>query len=227
MRHLILLLGIILTTLLSFGQHQPLTFVHLTDTHVGGITGEEDLRRTVQDINSNPMIQFVVISGDITEFGSDLEIGLAKQILDSLNKPWHIIPGNHDSNWSESGANSFKKIFGDETFVFNEGEYLFLGTHSGPNMRMSPGQIPRENIVWLDSVLQKTDSKTPIIFVNHYPMDSSLNNWFEAIDLLKTKNIQLILHGHGHNNRLFNYEGIPGIMGRSNLRAKKEEGGYN
>ena len=212
---------------LSYAQSGKMTFVHLSDTHVGGSTGEEDLRRTVADINSNPLIQFVIISGDITEFGSDEEIRLAKQLLDSLNKPWHIVPGNHDSNWSESGSNTFKRVFGNETFSFMAGGYLFLGTHSGPNMRMSPGQIPRENIVWLDSVLQKTNVETPIIFMNHYPMDSSLNNWFEAIDLLKTKNIQLILHGHGHNNKIFNYEGIPGIMGRSNLRANKEEGGYN
>lgn len=227
MKKSLFILILFLAAYFSNAQSGKITFVHLSDTHVGGITGEEDLRRTVADINSNPMIQFVIISGDVTEFGSDDEISLAKQILDSLNKPWYIIPGNHDSNWSESGSNTFKRVFGNETFSFKVNDYLFLGTHSGPNMRMSPGQIPRENIVWLDSVLQKTSKETPIIFVNHYPMDSSLNNWYEAIDLLKLKNIQLILHGHGHNNRLFNYEGIPGIMGRSNLRAKNEEGGYN
>lgn len=211
----------------SFSQDASITFVHLSDTHVGSGTGADDLRRTVKDINENAAIQFVVISGDITEFGADEEIKLAKQILDSLNKPWHIIPGNHDSNWSESGSNTFKRIFGNETFSFKAGDFLFLGTHSGPNMRMSPGQIPRENIVWLDSVLKAADDNTPIVFVNHYPQDSSLNNWFEAIDRLKQKNIQLILCGHGHNNHKLNFEGIPAVMGRSNLRAKKDVGGYN
>ena len=186
------------------------------------------MRRTVFDINSNPAISFVVITGDITEFGSDEELKLAKQILDSLNKPWHIIPGNHDSNWSESGSNSFRKVFGAETFSFTHNGYLFAGTSSGPNMRMGPGQVPRENIVWLDSVLstmKKLDM--PVIYLNHYPQDSSQNNWYDAIDLLKKKNAQLILHGHGHNNRRFNYDGIPAVMGRSNLRAKDSIGGYN
>ena len=36
----------------------------------------------------------------------------------------------------------------------------------------------------------------------------------------------MILHGHGHRNRLTHYYGIPGVMGRSSLRAKKEVGGY-
>lgn len=226
MKNLALVLFIVFCCPIAYAQ-QGITFVHLSDTHVGSATGADDLRRTVQDINQNPTIQFVVISGDITEFGADEEIMLAKQILDSLNKTWYIIPGNHDSNWSESGANSFKKYFGNETFAFTAGKYLFAGTHSGPNMRMSPGQIPRENIVWLDSLVQATAEGTPIIFVNHYPQDSSLNNWFEAIDILKRKNIQLILCGHGHNNHVLNFEGVPGVMGRSNLRAKNPVGGYN
>jgi outer membrane protein assembly factor BamB/predicted phosphohydrolase len=210
----------------SYAQ-QSLTFVHLSDTHVGSSTGADDLRRTVKDINDNPLIQFVVITGDITEFGSDEEIQLARQILDSLNKPWHIIPGNHDGNWSESGANTFKRVFGSETFYFKAGVYVFLGTNCGPNMRMGPGQIPRENLVWLDSVLKTIPDTTPIIFANHYPQDSSLNNWFEALDRLKEKNIQMILCGHGHANRKLNFEGVPAIMGRSNLRAKQDVGGYN
>jgi outer membrane protein assembly factor BamB/predicted MPP superfamily phosphohydrolase len=212
--------------LVAVGQ-APLKFAHVSDTHIGSNNADMDLRRTVQDINNDPTLQFVVISGDITEFGADKEEKLAKQILDSLNKPWYIIPGNHDGNWSESGANIFKQVFGSETFYFKAGKYVFLGTACGPNMRMGPGQIPRENIEWLDSVLKTIPGNTPIIFVNHYPMDAGLNNWFEALDRLKTKDIQLILCGHGHSNHQLNFEGIPGIMGRSNLRAKAEFGGYN
>jgi outer membrane protein assembly factor BamB/calcineurin-like phosphoesterase family protein len=210
----------------SYGQTK-IIFAHVSDTHIGSNNAAEDLRRTVQSINNDSALQFVIISGDITEFGSDKEIELAKQILDSLNKPWHIVPGNHDCNWSESGANTFKRVFGNETFYFKAGKYVFLGTACGPNMRMGPGQIPRENIVWLDSAINTVPINTPLIFVNHYPIDNGLNNWFEALDRLKRKNIQLILCGHGHSNRLLNFEGIPGIMGRSNLRAKAEIGGYN
>ncbi|MEO5591246.1 MAG: PQQ-binding-like beta-propeller repeat protein [Chitinophagaceae bacterium] len=208
-------------------QNTPLVFVHLSDTHVGSGTGADDLRRTVKDINENPAIQFVVISGDITEFGADEEIKLAKQILDSLNKPWHIIPGNHDGNWSESGANTFKNVFGAETFDFKAGKYIFLGTACGPNMHMGPGQVPRENMLWLDSTLQTIPESTPVIFVNHYPQDDALNNWYEVLDHLKQKNIQFIICGHGHSNHKLNFEGIPAIMGRSNLRAKDSVGGYN
>src|SRR5690606_38663174 len=63
---------------------QTFQFAHVTDTHVGGSTGEEDLRATVADINTQAALDFVIVSGDITEFGSDAELMLAKQILDSL-----------------------------------------------------------------------------------------------------------------------------------------------
>jgi outer membrane protein assembly factor BamB/predicted MPP superfamily phosphohydrolase len=222
----LLFVALIIAIFFSYGQ-TTIKFAHISDTHIGSNNAAEDLRRTVQSINNDPTLQFAIISGDITEFGSDEEIKVAKQILDSLNKPWHIVPGNHDANWSESGANTFKKVFGKETFYFKAGKYVFLGTGCGPNMRMGPGQIPREHIVWLDSVLNTVPNNTPVIFVNHYPIDASLNNWFEAIDRLKQENIQLILCGHGHNNHQLNFEGIPGIMGRSNLRAKAETGGYN
>jgi outer membrane protein assembly factor BamB len=204
-------------------------FAHVSDTHVGGApTAADDLRSTVKDINGDSSLKFVVITGDITEFGTDAELQLAKSIIDSLNKPWYVIPGNHDANWSESGANSFRTVFGSETVSFQYGGYLFAGTACGPNMRMGPGQVPRENIVWLDSLLKHLPQRDmPVIYMNHYPQDSSQNNWYEAIDLLKQRNVQLIVCGHGHANRAFNFEGIPGIMGRSNLRARDSIGGYN
>ncbi|PRD46054.1 outer membrane protein assembly factor BamB family protein [Sphingobacterium haloxyli] len=226
-KFLFCLISILCLVALVYGQ-QPFKFAQVTDTHVGGSTGAEDLRRTVRDLNQQSDIDFVILSGDVTEFGSDEELALAKQILDSLSLPLYVLPGNHDSNWSESGANSFRKVFGDETFFFRHKGYLFMGTTSGPNMRMSPGQIPRENLVWMDSVFRANpDKETPLIFINHYPLDSSLNNWYEAVDRLKQRNVQLAMCGHGHNNSVYNWEGIPGVMGRSNLRAKDSVGGYN
>lgn len=207
---------------------QPFQFAHVTDTHIGGATSEEDLRRTIADINANPDLDFVILSGDITEFGSDEELALAKRMLDSIQIPWYVIPGNHDTNWSESGGNTFRRVFGGETFAFEHNGYFFIGTNCGPNMRMSPGQVPRENLVWMDSLFAAhPDKEIPLIYVNHYPQDSSLNNWFEAIDRVKTRNVQLFFCGHGHQNKEYDFEGIPSVMGRSNLRAKDSVGGYN
>lgn len=228
MKHLILLYWLSGLMIPAFAQDTLFRFALVSDTHIGGATAAEDLERTVLDINAQPEIAFVILSGDITEFGSDEELSLAKQLLSRLQKPWYIIPGNHDTKWSESGCNTFRTVFGGETFSFQYKGYWFLGTNCGPNMRMGPGQIPRENIVWLEQQLQQqADKDLPVIYVNHYPQDSSLNNWYEVLDRLKGRNVKAILCGHGHNNHKLNFEGIPGIMCRSNLRAKKDIGGYN
>ena len=210
-------------------QLKPFRFAFISDTHIGSPDGkaEEDLRRTVADINSLNDISFVVITGDITELGTNEEIKLAKQILDSFKVKWYIIPGNHDDGWSESGGFEFNKIFGDDKFSFEFNGIRFLGCASGPYLRMSDGHVPRNAINWLDKELRHAKPQQPIIFLNHYPVDSSLDNWYEITDRLRHYNTWAILCGHGHADKAMNFEDIPAVMGRSNLRAKSEVGGYN
>lgn len=211
----------------SFSYAQNFKYAFVTDTHVGTATGEEDLRRTVTDINQQNDIDFVLITGDITEMGTNEELKLAKEILAGLNKPYYVIPGNHDTGWSESGGVSFITTFGYDKFTFDHKGYRFIACASGPYVRMSDGHIPRDAAVWLDSLLKKTPQSMPIVFVNHYPIDNSLDNWYEVTDQLKTRNIQYAICGHGHQNKAYNFEGIAATMGRSNLRATDSIGGYN
>src|SRR5690242_15836197 len=76
---------------------EPFRFAWLSDTHVGSLTGEEDLRASVKDINSSTGLSFVILSGDVTEYGSREYLTLAKDILDQITIPVHVIPGNHDT----------------------------------------------------------------------------------------------------------------------------------
>lgn len=170
---------------------------------------------------------FVVLTGDITELGTDAELRLAKQILDSLQIPWYIIPGNHDTGWSESGGVMFSTVFGNDKFSFEYNGIRFLGCASGPYVRMSDGHVPRQALNWLDEELKSLKPAQPVIFLNHYPIDEGLDNWYEITDRLRTKNTLAILCGHGHANKAMNFEDIPGVMSRSNLRAKDSIGGFN
>lgn len=218
----------LLVMLTSFGlKAQNFKYAFVTDTHVGSSTGEEDLRRTIADINELTDIDFILLTGDITEMGTNNELKLAKEIISQLKKPYYIIPGNHDTGWSESGGVNFIKEFGGDKFTFDHNGYRFIACASGPYVRMSDGHIPRDATVWLDSVLKATPKNMPIVFANHYPLDNSLDNWYEATDRLRKYNIQYAICGHGHNNHPYNFEGIEATMGRSNLRAKDSIGGYN
>lgn len=220
---------LLLTGSFAFSQKKPFRFAFISDTHIGSPNGgaEEDLRRTVADINSLTGIAFVVITGDITELGKDTELSVAKRILDSLNIPYYIIPGNHDTGWSESGGLGFNRTFGNDVFSFTHEGIHFIGTPSGPYVRMSDGHVPRHAMNWMKAELKKIKKNEPVIFLNHYPLDNGMDNWYEVIEQLKMKNTILALCGHGHTNRIVAAEDIPAVMGRSNLRAKAGEGGYN
>jgi outer membrane protein assembly factor BamB/predicted phosphodiesterase len=229
MKKYLLFVFLTLIVLITKAQRKPFRFAFLSDTHIGSPNGsaEEDLRRTVRDINAMTDIVFVVITGDITELGTNEEIKRAKQILDSLDIPYYIIPGNHDTGWSESGGVMFSKVFGNDKFSFEYNGIRFLGCASGPYVRMSDGHVPRSAINWLDKEIDNLKPQQPVIFLNHYPIDNGLDNWYEITDRLRKQNTWAILCGHGHTNKAMNFEDIPAVMGRSNLRAKAEIGGYN
>ena len=206
---------------------QQFKFAWLTDIHVGYPTAQEDLQISVDDINSTEDISFTIVSGDITATGTLEELSLAKSILDELKKPYYIIPGNHDTKWSESGCTDFLKLWGNDRFVFEYDKFLFIGLHQGPRMRMADGHWAPEDLRWFDSlIVSLPNSNQPIIFVTHYPLDESIDNWFEMVDRLKNINTQVAIFGHGHANTIYDFESIAGVMGRSNLRAKEKVGGY-
>jgi outer membrane protein assembly factor BamB/predicted MPP superfamily phosphohydrolase len=224
---LLFILVLIIGSLQSFSQ--DFKFAFLSDTHIGVKNADEDLRRSVADINADTALKFVIISGDITELGIDEEVLEAKNILSKLTKPVYIVTGNHDGNWSPTGGSVFRKVIGPGRFSFQYNGYLFIGTNSGPNMQhKGPGQVPKEDIVWMDSILNNVkDKNIPVIYVNHFPQDSSQRNWFEVMDRLKKRNLQLFLAGHLHQNHDRIFEGVPGIIGRTNMRGKDTVGAFN
>ena len=53
-----------------------------------------------------------------------------------------------------------------------------------------------------------------------------MDNWYEVTDAVRPYNIRLFIGGHYHRDRDLRYDGIPGILMRSNLRDKDEKPGY-
>lgn len=229
MKQIILSLSLLLLVFAVKAQTTPVKFAYIADTHITeGSQHNKELENCIKDINANrDMIQFVIFGGDITEFGADTEIALAKSIIDKLTIPYYVVAGNHDAKWSESGCNTFAKVFGYENFEFDAGGIKFLGTNSGPNMRMAPALLPHESVVWLDSIAKAIPKEQPVIFVNHYPQDTSMLNYFQVVNTLKKTNIQVIIGGHWHSDTKMNYIGVPGFLGRCPAASKKGGVGYN
>lgn len=210
-------MSILFSTALTTAE--PFRFGWFTDTHVGTAGGERDLRACVAEVNSDTTLQFVIVSGDITELDVRDNLMIAKRVLDSLNVPYHIIPGNHDTKWSSSGGELFRRLWGRDHFCFEYDGIVFLGFDQGPLMKMADGFVSPQNLSWLEKETQKIASDGKDCFVvTHYPLDESVANAADVLRMLYTIKPQAILHGHGHANRFRGYGGIPGIMSRSTLR---------
>lgn len=203
---------------------QQLSFAFLTDLHVSpGNDNEAALFTAVEDINTRNF-DFVVVTGDLTNTGSNAELMAVKTALDKLNKPLLIIPGNHETNWSESAGLYFNQLWGNDRFIFRKNGFLLVGFNTGPFMKMGDGHVKQEDIQWLKQVLgQKSGEK--LISFSHYPIADGLDNWTDIASVLKSHNCLIDFCGHGHKLMLMNFDGMPGIMGRA-LKDKKGFG-YN
>lgn len=208
---------------------QDFTFALLTDIHVSkSTTAFDDLKNSVESINSNPDIKFVIVSGDITEEGDRASLERAKSELDQLKVKYYITSGNHETKWSESGVTDFGHIFKSDRFKFEYNGYLFIGFNSGPIIRMMDGHVGQQDIIWLKKELDKAAKGQPVIVVTHYPLlDGDVDNWYQVTDLIRQYNVRIILGGHYHKNQQVFYDGIPAIINRSNLRGKEDLGGYS
>lgn len=244
----LILVGVLMATMLVLAQYgtQKVTtladamaapevnnitfsFAQFTDVHISqsNENNTEDLRRAVEDVNTQEHIAFVLVSGDIAETGDYVSLMVAKRELDKLNCPYYIVPGNHDTKWSESGATDFKRIFGDNRFRLQFNGFLFLGINTGPIIKMGDGHVSPQDVVWVERQLKNVGKKMPVFIVTHYPLKSGdVDNWWLLTDVVRKYNVQSFLGGHYHRNMVNNYDGIPGILTRSTLRAESEFGGY-
>lgn len=218
-----------LSSLTILAQDRSFRFAQITDIHFapGKPNPTEDLLRTVAQINATDGIDFVLVTGDLTDNGDRTCMEEVKACLDLLKAPYYVVLGNHETKWSESGCTAFADIYGSERFKFTHKGFLFLGFNSGPLMRMAYGHVVPQDIEWMTAEMEKAGKDTPIILVTHYPMlEGDVDNWYDVTDAVRPYNVRLFIGGHYHRNRQLSYDGIPGILMRSNLRDADGKPGY-
>ena len=132
-----------------------LRIAFLTDIHVSpGAVSEPNLENIVSEINEGDY-DFAVVTGDVTNTGLDTELVTVHRILGRLKIPLHIVPGNHETNWSESACQTFPRLWGNDRFCFSADNYLFIGFDTGPFMKMGDGHVKEEDVRWLQQTLAR------------------------------------------------------------------------
>jgi hypothetical protein len=201
--------------MLAQAPPDTLRFALITDTHIGKPGNDAGLATIVADINRNPRLAFIVITGDVSDFGTTPQLQQARALLDKLNKPYYCLPGNHDTGWSDSGGLAFNRLWHDQKFVADVQGVRCIGVSTGPYGRMSRGYVPQDQLRWLDSLARVTPPTQPVLFFAHYPLNDQLANYKEIIEQLRRFRTQAVFCGHGHINKIFDFGGLPGAMTRT------------
>ena len=198
-------------------QAEVLKLAILSDIHVTpGNANEGKLREAVAEINAAD-VDAVILSGDLTNEGSDEQLKNVKGILDGITAhSLYVIPGNHENNWSQSACKTFNDIWGADHFMFALGNLVIVGMNCGPFMKMGDGHIKQEDLLRLDSTLNAVVKPgMKVLSVNHYPILDDLDNYKAYVDILKKYPVITHLCGHYHTWRQYETEGVNGIMVRS------------
>ena len=192
---------------------------HLSDFHISGgnkkaygvVPTAENLSRCVQHINQlHPKPDLVIVTGDITYDGKLDEAERAAAILEELQYPYYIVPGNHDKRdtlWS---------VFGERTcpgatstfinYVIDDHDLRLIGMDSSiPNA--PGGELCSERIAWLEKQLAVQPTKPTAIFMHHPPANCGVletdEDGFIGAEILgrvvaQHPNVKAILCGHIH-----------------------------
>lgn len=215
---------------------------HISDTHIvrgdkkayGIADTAKNLTNCIEYINKlEPKVDIALVTGDVTNGGEYKGLAYAKTILDKLNCPYYVIPGNHDTRkgiWQVfKGKACPEKHKEFINYVIDDYEIRFIALDSTiPN---KPGaEICSIRARWLDKQLSKNLDKPTIIFMHHPPVKCNIletnKDGFIGADLLgdivkKYANIKAILCGHIHLQAHVNWKNtIVSVAPSTEMRLK-------
>ena len=145
--------------------------------------------------NRYPSIDFMLLDGDISDFGLMQEFLWIHERLEKLNFPYICTIGNHDL--TSAGSEIYSQLFGPKNFTFNYKHYKFLCYNDNGREYNFPGNIPDLN--WMARELNDT---TASWFVGAAHVPPWCNDFDQHIlqsylDLMSSsRGFILSLHGH-------------------------------
>jgi 3',5'-cyclic AMP phosphodiesterase CpdA len=171
----------------------------------------ENLAKTVDHINHLvPVPDVVIVTGDVAMLGLEEEVKRAAKILNELQMPYFVVPGNHDNRsslWSVMGGKACPSMVdGFINFVIDDYDVRLIGFDS--TVPGEPGgEICSKRAAWLDARLAENTEKPTAIFMHHPPVKCGVletdEDGFAGVDRLsaivkKYMNIERLICGHIH-----------------------------
>ncbi len=150
----------------------------------------------VRDINSRDGIHFVLVAGDLSQYGLRREFDWLLDGLEKLTIPFLTVVGNHDG--IANGKQLYRAIFGpyDYSFVYGGTKIIVMNTN-----RWEFGNgVP--DFSFLDSELADADEfSSRIIFSHIAPFGEQFTDADELRfrTMLASHSVSLSIHGHAHS----------------------------
>ncbi|RZK37517.1 MAG: metallophosphoesterase, partial [Pedobacter sp.] len=165
----------------------------------------------VKYINSREDIDFVILNGDISDFGLLLEFYGIYKIYDRLNVPFISIVGNHDL--VANGSDIYKRMFGPLNFTFNYAGIKFVCHDTNGREYNFNESIP--NLNWLAENLKLDAGTDRIVAFSHVPptdddFDPKLSKPYQDL-FNKTPGVLASLHSHQQGPEITRYKNGNGI----------------
>jgi 3',5'-cyclic AMP phosphodiesterase CpdA len=143
-------------------------------------------------------VDFVLLNGDISDFGLKDEFEWVHERMRKLNKPYVAVIGNHDL--SGNGETVYKKMYGsdNDSFIVNRIKFIILNTNS--REYHFNGRVP--DIQWLKDQLAGEGFDRAVVVSHISPYDNDFDENLEqgyASALRESGKVNLSLHGHRHS----------------------------
>jgi len=145
-----------------------------------------------------PKLDFVLLNGDISDFGLLQEMKWVTDIYENLHAPYITIIGNHDL--VANGMDIYKKMFGELNFTFTYKKVKFICHDTNSREYQFNGKVP--DLDWISKELQTNTDVNAIIGVAHIPprsfdFDPALK---EPYEILLNNEPKFIASLHSHEN---------------------------
>lgn len=211
---------------------QPLTFVHLSDSHVMTDPARQGAERgpslaaaaaLVREIEMLPApVEFVLHTGDVNhDPGQEEEYWQTLELYRQLGVPVYFLPGNHDrSVWLQRVllGRQDPGPHADQEFEAGGVQFLLLDS-SVPGECGGHGHLEPEQLAWLEQRCAAQDSRPLVVALHHNPLSLAVS-WPEElilrngealheILLLARHRLRCVLYGHIHESLLTLRDGIP------------------
>ncbi len=217
---------ILLLSALSFGPAawgKGLRVALVSDTHLSVPGSAEALRAVVGDINRDPAIDLVIHLGDVTDKALETEFEAAAAILGGLQKEYYVLPGNHDSRYTDRWEELQSKYFGGTDFCLVRRGVVLAGFPTGPYYPDGNGkEFLREPDL---QKLAAAPTHKPVLLFLHHPLQQVKNPQLLTA-LPQWANVRAEFCGHIHLERQSEWKGIPVLVCRSTLRDANGVVGY-